>query len=116
MEARMTTEAFAALSISLISLIFGVYTSVSANKRSARAEHKRDASELTMVIVKLEDISAGISEIKGDIKNVKSDVKDLTERLIVAEQQIKGAKNRLDNIQYKPNNTRRNYSNERYHT
>ena len=112
----MTTEAFAALSISLISLIFGVYTSVSANKRSARAEHKRDASELTMVIVKLEDISAGISEIKGDIKNVKSDVKDLTERLIVAEQQIKGAKNRLDNIQYKPNNTRRNYSNERYHT
>ena len=112
----MTTEAFAALSISLISLIFGIYTSVSANKRSARAEHKRDASELTMVIVKLEDISAGISEIKGDIKNVKSDVKDLTERLIVAEQQIKGAKNRLDNIQYKPNNTRRNYSNERYHT
>ena len=112
----MTTEAFAALSISLISLIFGIYTSVSANKRSARAEHKRDASELTMVIVKLEDISAGISEIKGDIKNVKSDVKDLTERLIVAEQQIKGAKNRLDNMQYKPNNTRRNYSNERYHT
>ena len=113
----MTTEAFAALSISLISLIFGIYTSVSANKRSARAEHKRDASELTMVIVKLEDISAGISEIKGDIKNVKSDVKDLTERLIVAEQQIKGAKNRLDHMQqYKPNNTRRNYSNERYHT
>ena len=112
----MTTEAFAALSISLISLIFGVYTSVSANKRSARAEHKRDASELTMVIVKLEDISAGIAEIKGDINGVKGDVKDLTERLIVAEQQIKGAKNRLDNMQYKPNNTRRNYSNERYHT
>ena len=112
----MTTEAFAALSISLISLIFGIYTSVSANKRSARAEHKRDASELTMVIVKLEDISAGISEIKGDINGVKGDVKDLTERLIVAEQQIKGAKSRLDTMQYKPNNTRRNYSNERYHT
>lgn len=113
----MTTEAFAALSISLISLIFGIYTSVSANKRSARAEHKRDASELTMVIVKLEDISAGISEIKGDINGVKGDVKDLTERLIVAEQQIKGAKNRLDQIQqYKPHNTRRTNSNERYHT
>mgnify|MGYP003303729121 CR=1 FL=1 len=106
----MTTETLAALSISLISLIFGIYSSVSANKRSARAEHKRDASELTMVIVKLEDISAGISEIKGDIK-------DLTERLIVAEQQIKGAKNRLDQIQqFKSHNTRRTNSNERYTT
>lgn len=113
----MTTETLAALSISLISLIFGIYSSVSANKRSARAEHKRDASELTMVIVKLEDISAGISEIKGDINGVKGDVKDLTERLIVAEQQIKGAKNRLDQIQqFKSHNTRRTNLNERYTT
>ena len=113
----MTTETFAALSISLISLIFGIYSSVSASKRSARAEHKRDASELTMVIVKLEDISAGISEIKGDINGVKGDVKDLTERLIVAEQQIKQAKSRLDQIQQiKINQLRRNNSNEKYHT
>jgi hypothetical protein len=70
-----------------------------------------------MVIVKLEDISAGISEIKGDINGVKGDVKDLTERLIVAEQQIKGAKNRLDQIQqFKSHNTRRTNSNERYTT
>ena len=113
----MTTEVFAALTISFISLIFGIYSGVSSSRRSARAEHKRDASELTMVIVKLDDISAGIAEIKSDINGVKGDVKDLTERLIVAEQQIKQAKSRLDQIQQiKTNQSRRNYSNEKYHT
>lgn len=102
----MTTEVFAALTISLLSLIFAVYSGVSTQRRGARAEHKRDASELTMVIVKLEDISAGISEIKSDINGVKGDVKDLTERLIVAEQQIKQAKCRLEQIQ--TTSTRRN--------
>ena len=113
----MTVEVFAALTISFISLVFGIYSNVSATKRSARAEHKRDASELTMVIVKLEDISAGIAEIKGDINGVKGDVKDLTERLIVAEQQIKSAKYRLDQIQqFKTNQSRRNNVNERNNT
>ena len=113
----MTVESFAALTISFISLTFGIYSSVSAGKRSARAEHKRDASELTMVIVKLEDISSGISEIKSDINGVKGDVKDITERLIVAEQQIKGAKSRLDQIQqFKSGHTRRTNSNEKHYT
>lgn len=112
----MTIEAFAALTISLVSLAFGIYSSVTAARRSARDEHRKDASELTMVIVKLEDISAGIAEIKSDINGVKGDVKDLTERLIVAEQQIKGAKCRIDQIQqYKTNHIRRN-SNERHNT
>ena len=51
-----------------------------------------------MVIVKLEDISVGISEIKGDMSNVKGDIRELTERLIVAEQQIKQANKRIDEI------------------
>lgn len=95
----MTAEVFAALTISLLSLVFAIYSGTATQRRNARAEHKRDASELTMVIVKLEDISAGISEIKSDINGVKGDVKDLTERLIVAEQQIKQTRSRLEQIE-----------------
>lgn len=91
-------EMYITLLISFVSLLFGVYSGISSMRRSARAEHKQDVSELTMVIVKLEDISVGISEIKNDMNNVKGDIRDLTERLIVAEQQIKQANKRIDEI------------------
>ena len=95
---KTNMEMYITLLISFVSLLFGVYSGVASMRRSARAEHKQDASELTMVIVKLEDISVGISEIKGDMSNVKGDIRELTERLIVAEQQIKQANKRIDEI------------------
>ena len=82
-------EAVVTLLISALSLIFGIYSGISASRRSTRAEHRREASEMAMVIVKLEDISMGINEIKGDITNVKQDIRDITARLIVAEEKLK---------------------------
>ena len=52
-----------------------------------------------MVIVKLEDISDGVTEIKRDISHVKGDIKELTERLIIAEQQISQANKIIDELQ-----------------
>ena len=72
---------------------------MSSIRRATRAEQRREASELTMVIVKLEDISAGVGEIKSDISNVKHDVKDLTGRLIIAEQQIAEANKKINDLQ-----------------
>ena len=100
----MSTEALMALLISFASLVFGVYSGASSMKRASYAKERKDASELTMVIVKLEDISVGISEIKSDVSNLKGDIRELTERLIVAEQQIRQANKRIDEIQ-----TRRTY-------
>ncbi len=94
----MSAEVLITLLISFVSLAFGVYSGSCAIKRERRAEQRKDASELTMVIVKLEDISVGISEIKSDVSNVKGDIRDLTERLIVAEQQIRQANVRIDEV------------------
>ena len=77
------------ISVSIVSLLFGIYSGLAAARRSARAEQRREASEMAMVIVKLEDISTGINEIKNDINNVKIDIRDLTARLIIAEQKLK---------------------------
>ena len=85
----MVNEIEIAVLISVASLIFGIYSGVSSVRRGARSDNRKDASEMAMVIVKLEDISNGISEIKTDLSNVKGDIKDLTERLIVAEQSLK---------------------------
>jgi hypothetical protein len=46
-------------------------------KRSQKTDDKKEATELTTVIVKLENISTGISEIKNELGNIKIDVKEL---------------------------------------
>lgn len=77
-----------------ISAVFG-YATFSRNKST---DTKKDASDMTTVIVKLENISTGISEIKLDIKDVKNEVKELRERVAKVESSTKSAHNRIDEI------------------
>ena len=81
------------------SLLFGIFSGILGMRKSTRHEAGKRASEMMMVIVKLEDISVGVTEIKADLSNVKGDIRELTERLIVAEQAIKQAHRRLDEQQ-----------------
>ena len=90
----MTIEA--ALLVSGISVTFGIYQGVSNLKRNERTEAKNDASELTTVIVKLENIGDGIKEIKSELGNIKQDINDITVRLVKVEESSKSAHKRLD--------------------
>lgn len=96
---KMEGEISVALLISVMTLAFGIYSGINAIKRSARADNRKESAEMTMVIVKLEGISEGISEIKTDLSHVKGDIKEITERLIVAEQSVRLAHVRLDELQ-----------------
>lgn len=83
----MTIEV--ALVISIISVVFGIWSGVTNIKRNEKNDTKADASELTTVIVKLENIGTGITEIKTEMGNVKDDMKDMNVRLVKMEQQVK---------------------------
>lgn len=83
----MTIEV--ALVISGLSLAFGIYQGISNMKRNNKEDAKADASQLTTVIVKLENIGSDLIEIKTDLKDVKADLKDHAARLVRLEQQIK---------------------------
>ena len=83
----MTIEV--ALLISGVSVAFGIYQGVSNLRRNNRNDEKNDVSQLTTVIVKLENIGNDISEIKNDMRNVKDDMKDINIRLVKMEQQVK---------------------------
>lgn len=83
----MTVEV--ALVISVLSVGFGIWSGFSNVKRNEKNDTKADASQLTTVIVKLENIGNGITEIKNDMRNVKDDMKDLNIRLVKMEQQVK---------------------------
>jgi len=90
----MTIEV--ALLISGISLAFGLYQGVTNLKRSERTDVRKDASEMTTVIVKLENIGTGIAEIKTEMSNVKSEIKESKERIIKVEESTKQAHKRMD--------------------
>ena len=83
----MTIEV--ALLISGVSLAFGIYQGVSNLRRNNRTDDKNDATQLTTVIVKLENIGNDGTEIKSDMRNVKEDMKDINVRLVRMEQQVK---------------------------
>ncbi|MDD3347322.1 hypothetical protein [Oscillibacter sp.] len=92
----MTVEV--ALLISGLSLAFSIFFGISTQRRSAKSDDKKDATEMTTVIVKLENIGTGITEIKSEMTNVKNDVKEDRERLIRVEESAKQAHKRLDDI------------------
>lgn len=93
----MTVEV--ALLISLVSVVFSIYQGVSNMKRNRTTDDKRESSELTTVIVKLENIGKDTSEIKADLKDVKSDVKKNTEQIIRLDESLKSAWKRINQLE-----------------
>lgn len=77
--------------ISVASLLFAVYSLISKNS-------KENNTELTTVIVKLENIGAGITDIKAEIANMKNDQKEDHDRLIKTEASLATAWKRIDEL------------------
>lgn len=82
--------------ISGISVAFAIYQGVVTIKRNRTTDDRRDASQLTTVIVKLENIGNGISEIKNELSSVKDDIKEDRARIIIVEESTKAAHKRMD--------------------
>ncbi len=67
---------------------------------------KQDTTELTTVIVKLENIGVGITDIKSEIAALRNDQRDDHDRLIKAEQSLATAWKRIDELmQYRKDAT-----------
>lgn len=67
--------------IAFCSLLVSIYTLISRN-------NKENTTELTTVIVKLENISGGIADIKAEINTMKTDQKEDHDRLIQVESSV----------------------------
>lgn len=85
-----------ALLISGLSLTFGIYSGIANMKRNSKNDTERDASQLTTVIVKLENLGMGIAEIKNELAGIKTDTRELRDRVIAVEQSAKQAHKRID--------------------
>jgi len=88
-----------ALLISIVSVSAAVYFGLQNHKHRQRVDSKEEASQMTTVIVKLENINAGITEIKADVKGTKEEIKDIREKLIITEQSVKSAWKRIETLE-----------------
>ena len=85
--------------ISAISLIIALIVAVSNIRNKNYLNDRESASQITTLIVKLENIADGINEIKADMRSMKTDVDDMRERLIKVEQSVKIAHKRIDTLE-----------------
>lgn len=67
--------------VAFCALLVSIYSLISKS-------NKENTTELTTVIVKLENIGAGISEIKSEIASMKNDQKEDHDRLIQVESSV----------------------------
>ena len=73
-----------------------VYAAIRSNRKDNREETTKDVTAMTTVIVKLENIAAGVTEIKGDFKSMKMDFEGLRERVAKCEESTKSSHKRMD--------------------
>lgn len=92
----MTVEV--ALLFSGISLACSIYFGIVTARRNKSKDDQEDATQLTTVIVKLENIGSICSEIKTELQAMKLDVKDHERRIVVVEERSKSAHKRIDDM------------------
>lgn len=85
--------------LSVISVTVAVCAFFANGKRTKSQDDRKDASEMTTVIVKLETIGDGIKEIKGEIQNMKDEIRLDHDVLIKVQESAKQAHKRLDEMQ-----------------
>ena len=77
--------------ISGLAVAVSVFLGITSNRRSQKTDDKKEASEMTTVIVKLENIGSGIAKIEAKMNSIENDRRDDREKLIRLEESVKSA-------------------------
>lgn len=77
-----------------------VFNTMSATK-ARKQEIQRDSREIAVIITKLDNITAAITEMRAGFTNHDDDIKDNRERLVKVEEAAKSAHHRLDCLERK---------------
>ena len=79
------------IAISICSLLLAGYTFLSKN-------NKENTTEMTTVIVSLDNIKSGIADIKAELNSIKSSQKEDHDKLIRVEESLKSAWKQINKL------------------
>lgn len=79
------------IELAILISIVSVSIAVLGFLRTMKKDSGEDASQMTTVLVKLENIQQGINDLKADVSSIKNDIKDLDHRLTIEEESLKSA-------------------------
>lgn len=71
--------------------VIGCIVGLAGWLRNHDTDTTKETTDMTTVIVKLENIRTGISELKADVKRTSEDMKNIDRRLTVVEVSVKQA-------------------------
>lgn len=93
--------------ISLASVICAIVVGSTGIKRNKEADDKKEATQMTTVICKLENIANDTKEIKSEMKSLKVEVQDLREKTLITEQATKSLHKRVDAMELRLNDMKK---------
>lgn len=85
--------------VSIISVLVAAASLLYASKNNIKKDTKDESAQMTTVIVKLENISDGVSRIEGDVRDMKAVVSKHTEEIIRMDESIKSAWKRIEQLE-----------------
>ena len=71
--------------------VIGCIVGLAGWLRNHDTDTTKETTDMTTVIVKLENIRSGIAELKADVKRTSEDLKNIDRRLTVVEVSVKQA-------------------------
>lgn len=89
------------ISIAVLSAIIGVVATLTTIYREAKKDTKEDTNHNASVREEIKYISRGIEDIKYDTKSLRASMTNMNERLIRAEESIKSAHEKINQINNK---------------
>ena len=85
--------------ITFISVACSIFFGVKTYQRNKDTDTKDGASQMTLVMFKLDNIDATVKDIKADSKAFRLDIQDARERILILEQEYKSMKPVVSDLQ-----------------
>lgn len=80
--------------LSIMTFLFSIYVFLSSN-------NKTNTTELTTVIVKLENIGSGIADLKAEMNTMRKDQREDHDKLIRLDESLESAWHRINSCEKK---------------
>lgn len=85
----MPSTVFITITVSVIALVISAVSVFTNMRRANKKDDKEASTQMTTVIVKLENIGDDIKDVKTDVRELRGDMMNHTERLAAIEQKVR---------------------------